>query len=86
MTRLWPDGSLIETWGGAEIPTGFLWAGASHRVDRVHNRWRVHTQWWQTAAPAICREYLKVTTDTGLLCLLYRDDVTGAWFLARVYD
>jgi hypothetical protein len=28
---------------------------------------------------------VKVTTDTGLLCLLYRD-LTGGWFLARVYD
>jgi hypothetical protein len=33
----------------------------------------------------VCREYLKVTTETGLLCLLYRD-LAGGWFLARVYD
>jgi hypothetical protein len=34
---------------------------------------------------SVCREYVKVTTDTGLLCLLYWDS-TGDWFLARVYD
>jgi hypothetical protein len=27
-----------------------------------------------------------VTTDTGLLCLLYRDLLHSGWFLARVYD
>lgn len=37
------------------------------------------------ALASVCREYVKVTTDTGLLCLLYRDS-TGGWFLARVYD
>jgi hypothetical protein len=35
---------------------------------------------------AVWREYLKVTTDTGLLCLLYRELPAGGWFLARVYD
>ena len=35
---------------------------------------------------SIWREYVKVTTDTGLLCLLYRDLHAGGWFLARVYD
>jgi hypothetical protein len=75
----------------------------SHGIDRVWNRWRIHTNWWQPAKvlagdrsnprsaahpPAlasVCREYVKVTTDTGLLCLLYWDS-TGDWFLARVYD
>jgi hypothetical protein len=34
----------------------------------------------------IWREYVKVTTDTGLLCLLYHDLIQSGWFLARVYD
>ena len=34
----------------------------------------------------IWREYVKVTTDTGLLCLLYQDMHDGGWFLARIYD
>jgi len=32
------------------------------------------------------KHYLKVATDTGLLCLLYRDLLSGGWFLARLYD
>jgi hypothetical protein len=35
---------------------------------------------------SIWREYVKVTTDTGLLCLLYRNLHDGGWFLARIYD
>jgi hypothetical protein len=61
---------------------GFIWRGASHRITGVYNRWRIHTNWWQQGLPVsalsplkagIWREYLKVTTDSGLLCLLFRD-------------
>lgn len=86
MTRLWPEGRTVETWGEGETPAGFLWAGTPHCVDRVHDRWRIHTRWWQPAASPVCREYVKVTTDTGLLCLLYHDGTAGAWLLARIYD
>jgi hypothetical protein len=86
MTRLWPDGNTVETWGEGETPAGFFLAGTPHRVDRVHDRWRIHTRWWQPIDPPLCREYIKVTTDTGLLCLLCRDDANGAWLLARIYD
>ena len=99
MTRLWPEGKPVKAWGGEEapagtqtgVPAGFTWEGASHRIRQVCNRWRIHTNWWGHAhwwepGEAIWREYLKVTTDTGLLCLLYRDLLKGGWFLARVYD
>lgn len=85
MTRLWPQGKAIETWGGEETLAWFAWRGASHQVSEVCNRWRVHTRWWESNE-TIWREYVKVTTDTGLLCLLYRDLLNGGWFLARVYD
>lgn len=85
MTRLWPEGEAVEIWGGEETPSGFAWQGASHHVSEVCNRWRVHTRWWEPAA-VVWREYLKVTTDEGLLCLLYRDLYSGDWFLARIYD
>ncbi|NIV32630.1 MAG: hypothetical protein GWN58_25255 [Anaerolineae bacterium] len=45
----------------------------------------MHTRWWEPEE-AVWREYVKVTTGTGLLCLLYRDLLAGGWFLARVYD
>jgi len=98
MTRLWPEGEPLHTWGPGETPAGFAWHGSSHAIQEVYNRWRVHTNWWQPSsepaagplagrqAVAVWREYLKVTTDTGLLCLLYRELPAGGWFLARVYD
>jgi len=51
----------------------------------VANRWRIHTRWWEPRE-TIWREYVKVVTDTGLLCLIYRDMWEGGWFLSRLYD
>ena len=75
----------IDTWGGEETPDGFVWQNVSHNVLEVNSRWIIHTLWWEPNQ-TIWREYLKVTTDAGLLCLLYRDLLHGGWFLARVYD
>jgi hypothetical protein len=85
VTRLWRESEPVETWGEETMPDGFVWQGSPHRILEIGNRWRVHTCWW---APdeTLWREYLKVTTDTGLLCLLYRDLPSGNWFLARLYD
>ena len=85
MTRLWPEGEPVETWGATATPDGFVWQGAPHRILEVSNRWRVHARWW---APdeVVWREYLKVATDTGLLCLICRDLPAGDWLLARLYD
>ena len=85
MTRLWADGEPVEVWGGQKAPAGFAWQGARHGITGIRNRWRIHTRWWQPGE-AIWREYVKVTTTSGLLCLLYRDLLAGGWFLARVYD
>lgn len=85
MTRLWPEGEPVEAWGRAVTPEGFVWQGVPHRILEVGNRWRVHTRWW-APGEIVWREYLKVATDTGLLCLIYRDLPTGDWLLARLYD
>ncbi|MGD8516025.1 MAG: DUF6504 family protein [Anaerolineae bacterium] len=97
MTRLWPKGEPVTTWGGTETPDGFVWKQRRHPIAEVCNRWRVHTNWWgptpepgsvptSEAGEAIWREYVKVTTHSGLLCLLYHDLLGGGWYLARVYD
>jgi len=85
MTRLWPGGEAIVVWGGDETPAGFVWQGRSHRIEQVCNRWRVRTWWWEPGQ-AVCREYLKIATDGGFLCQLYRDQHSGQWYLARLYD
>ncbi len=85
MTRLWPEGEAVDTWGEECTPAGFFWQGRSHSIEKICNRWRVHTRWWEPDG-VVWREYVKVATGTGLLCLLYRDLIAGDWFLARVYD
>jgi len=32
------------------------------------------------------REYFRVRTEKGIVCELYRDLTTGAWYLQRIYD
>jgi hypothetical protein len=85
MTRLRPEGEPVETWGSGERPEGFVWQSVSHSILEVSNSWRVHTRWW-APGEVVWREYLKVVTDTGLLCLIYRDLPTGSWRLTRLYD
>ena len=85
MTRLWPKGEAVRIWGTQDAPLGFVWQGTPQRIDQVCNRWRVHTRWWE-AGEVVWREYWKVTTDGGFLCLLYHDLLGGDWFLSRLYD
>ncbi len=85
MTRLWPEGEPVQVWGKTGEPAEFVWQGLAHRIKKAHSRWRVHTRWWEPGQ-LVWREYQKVTTDTGLLCLLYEDLITEGWFMARVYD
>jgi hypothetical protein len=85
VTRLWPKGEPIQIWGDRDAPTGFSWQGTPHRIKAVCNRWQVHTRWWEPDE-ALWREYWKVTTDQGVLCLLCHDLLGGGWFLSRIYD
>lgn len=85
MTRLLSGGEPVETWGGEGTPDGFIWQNAPHRILEVTNCWRVHTRWWEPRE-TVWRQYLKVVTDSGLLCLIFRDLQRGGWFLVRVYD
>ena len=75
----------MDIWGEDCTPAGVLWQGRIHSIEKFCNRWQVHTRWGEPDG-VVWREYVKVTTGTGLLCLLYRDLFTGGWFLARVYD
>jgi hypothetical protein len=85
MTRLPPGGEPIAVWDGKAAPEGFDWRGVQHRILEISNRWRVDTRWWEPGQ-RVARDYLKVITDTGHLCLIYRDARSGGWFLARLYD
>ncbi|MBN1642692.1 MAG: hypothetical protein JXA09_15765 [Anaerolineae bacterium] len=85
MTRLWPSGEAIDVWGKEVDLEGFVWQGTPHRVRQVCNTWRIHTFWWDPHA-LVQREYVKVITESGLLCQIYRDLISGTWYLSRLYD
>jgi len=84
MTYLWPQGELIEV-ASDELaaPLSFDWRGQSHPVQEIARRWRVDQDWWQRR---VWREYFKLSTRTGLLVIIYRDLLTGRWYLQRLYD
>jgi hypothetical protein len=83
MTRLWPDGDTITMTTVAEEPDRFTWQGQTHQVLEITRRWRVDVDWWRMR---VWRAYYKLRTDTGLLVIVYRDLLTGQWYLQRLYD
>jgi hypothetical protein len=85
MTRLLAQGESIQIWQGKGTPAGFTWHGTPHRIEEVCGQWQVHTRWWEPCE-LVWRAYLKVTTNTGLLCQIYQDVPSEKWFLSRLYD
>lgn len=84
MTLLWPEGEHITVESDAmAAPHTFTWQGQLHVVQEIAKRWRVDQGWWRKR---VWREYFKLTTQTGLLVIIYRDVPSGAWFLQRLYD
>ena len=84
MTHLWPQGEPITVQSDPLLtPQVFTWQGRRHPVRQIAKRWRVDQEWWQGR---IWREYFKLTTGTGLLVVIYRDLLTSAWYLQRLYD
>lgn len=88
MTRLWKQGeaSLVtadfDHYGN---PRSFTWHGRTHAIRQVHLRWRVECDWWSEQGE-VARDYLLVTADEGLLCLIYCDLTDRQWYVARLYD
>ena len=83
MSPFWPAGQPIEVIPAGERPKEFRWRLQAHRILAVSDHWRVHTLWW---AQEVWRDYWEVTTNTGLLCVLYRDLAAGTWRLERIYE
>ena len=95
MTRLWPDGisiSVTATPGAGskdegvaddQRPASFTWQGQTHQVDEITRAWRVDIDWWRGR---VWRAYFKLSTDTGLLVVIFKDLLSGEWYLQRLYD
>ncbi|MFN2222246.1 MAG: DUF6504 family protein [Candidatus Promineifilaceae bacterium] len=89
MTRLWPVGYPIsvtgagDDGGGRARPDSFTWQNRTHQIDEITREWRVDVDWWRGR---VWRDYFKLSTDTGLLVIIYQDLVSGEWYLQRLYD
>jgi hypothetical protein len=80
----WREGVVIEVQrNGQDEPVLFTWKGQAHEVDMLIRHWRVDVAWWQNR---VWRAYFKLSTQTGLLVIIYQDLGTGAWFLQQLYD
>jgi hypothetical protein len=64
-------------------PIAFLYKGGKEGIEELCEQWRVSREWWQSADD---REYFRVRTVKGIVCEMYRDLLTGAWYLQRIYD
>jgi hypothetical protein len=64
-------------------PTHLESAAGWQPVTRVLNRWRIDCDWWRDR---IAREYWRVLLDDDLALECYCDQVSGDWFVQRVYD
>ncbi|HSG15130.1 MAG TPA: DUF6504 family protein [Anaerolineae bacterium] len=95
MTRLWPVGIPISVTvvpradskdagiADGQRPAGFTWQNQTHQVDEITRAWRVDIDWWRGR---VWRAYFKLSTDTGLLVVIFQDLLSGEWYLQRLYD
>ena len=82
MTRVMrPAVALRVRESAAGLPESIEMFGRVSEVQVVE-RWRISERWWPQP---IDREYLRVT-GPGWLALIFRDLLSGGWFLERIYD
>ena len=84
MTRLWPQGVPIEVQCGPQgQPQQLRWQGRPHRIIAIPRHWQVDSDWWRER---VWRAYYKISTDSGLLLVIYEDLAAGGWYLQRLFD
>jgi len=70
---VWDEGELVA----------LVVAGHRHTVVEELRKWRVEADWWKDG---VARDYLMLRTADGLVCDVYGDRRSGAWWLQRVFD
>ncbi|MBW7883355.1 MAG: hypothetical protein H3C34_12095 [Caldilineaceae bacterium] len=66
-------------------PVRFSWRDRTYRLVQIQQRWQVDTDWWSDEG-RVWRDYLAITTTSGLFCVIYQDLMSENWYLARIYD
>ncbi len=59
-------------------------AGLRGRVIRAAGPWRTSGDWW--APTRWARDEWDVQLEDGSVCRIYRDAITGTWFVEGIYD
>ncbi len=86
MTRLWTTANGIEVRRDARGKLlSFTWRGRAHTIQKVRQHWQVDSDWWSEEG-RVYREYFAVTTNDGLLCVVYLDFLDEQWYIAKTYD
>ena len=82
MSRMYVPARAIEVEAdGDGCPLAVRWRGAVYQGEG-RNHWREHTEWWENE---VWRDYY-LWESRDLLCEVYRDRLSGEWYLHRVYD
>jgi hypothetical protein len=86
VARLWQDSELIQVeLGAGGWPARFIWQAHTHTVQQIRQRWQVDGDWWSEAGH-VWREYMALTTASGLLCVIYFNLLDQNWYLSKLYD
>ena len=84
MNKLFHEAITLEVKENTDHrPISFLHKGRKESVEEICEQWRVSREWWKSA---VDREYFRVRTVRGIICEMYRDLLTGAWYLQRICD
>ncbi|HEX2924397.1 MAG TPA: hypothetical protein VHS28_10255, partial [Chloroflexota bacterium] len=77
------DGNRVQVIADPDGRPRVLFLGnRRERVREISNRWRVQEEWWRRE---VQREYYRIITEAGRLCLIYKDTLGGGWYVERVY-
>lgn len=83
MSRLWLVPLAVPVTVVHQQPQQFRWKGTNHHILFIAQRWRLDLEWWRIR---IWRDYYKVTTNSGLLVVIFHNLLTDSWYLERLYD
>jgi len=64
-------------------PTWFSYGRHAFGVAEAYGPERIETAWWR--GPDVCRDYFRVTADSGEQFWLFRELNEGRWFLHGVF-
>ena len=67
------------------LPHSMRWLGLPRRVQKIVERWEIHTNWWESSG-TIRRTYFALILADGLFCVIYHDCTADTWHLAKIYD